>query len=146
MRQLFFLTCALVVWMASASAQPGPGPPAEPGLVSVEEAETLVYVLPVSHELRRQGRDVAWQIEGNSEAKQDDFFTFWVLDAKRNPYGSSTIGYFSVNKHTGDIWNLMPEPRLVTSPELAGVQRIIRESLGIGQDTIRKWGGLRPPS
>jgi hypothetical protein len=109
-----------------------------PELVTLAEAEILMYLLPHAHENRSNNRDVASQLQTSPQLNQTDFYCFWVTGT--NPpagTGSVTVGYFAVNKHTADIQDYDDEP--VKSPELGGVQEIIRRAHGIDSRTVAKY-------
>lgn len=91
---------------------------------------------------RRRGRAVSWELEDSDKLNQKDFFNFWVLGPP-NPYGSSTIGYFGVNKHTAEVWDT-PLFRRVDDSELKGVQDILRRAHGVDAQTIEKYHEVRP--
>lgn len=95
---------------------------AEP--ITLPEAEILIYLMPASQELRKQGFDVGWDI---SRSQNPDMFQFFVFNAKRKcPEGCSvTIGNFAVNKHTAEVTSTDTDT-VLTSPELSGVQAILR--------------------
>jgi hypothetical protein len=110
-------------------------------LLTREEAEILIYLIPEAHAERDRGRDVSWTLGPNSE----NFYDFWVV-ANGKPglgLGSETVGYYAVNKHTGDIW-ATASMRRVTSPELQGAQKIIRAAHHIDDGVLKKYSGLRP--
>ena len=101
----------------------------EPGpvTISVHEAEILIYLLPVAHQLRAEGMDVGWELQDQNRDRypKDDYYVFWLVNNKRASAGSTTIGYYAVNKRTGEIWNTDLD-QLVSSAELEGVQKILR--------------------
>ncbi|MGA6957701.1 MAG: hypothetical protein WBY73_21500 [Candidatus Acidiferrales bacterium] len=108
------------------------------------EAEILVYLLPQAQELRKQGMDVGWEIQTSPKLNQRDFYTYWVFNLKRqNVEGSVTIGYFSVNKHTAEVWDNGNE-KVVAAEDLEGVERILRRAHQINQETLDKFNSLRP--
>jgi len=112
--------------------------------ITLYEAEVLIYLLPEAHEVRSQGMDVGWEQQQSPSLNLDDFFVFWVVNAKRKDvHGSVTIGFFSVNKHTADIWDNDLGDFVVT-PELQGVQRILREAHHIDEGTVQKFHSQRP--
>src|SRR5713101_5511696 len=137
------LTClillAFLVFRQASAPALGRGNYETPELISLTEAEILVYLLPAAHEVRRQGMDVGWEMETSPRLKREDFFTFWVVNAKR-PHvdGSVTIGFFSVNKHTADIWDHGLE-EFVVSTELEGIQTILRKAHHIDEAAIKKY-------
>jgi|SRR6266702_1754117 len=130
----------LALPLGSWSHQDTPGPE----LITLTEAEILVYLLPQAQELRKQHMDVGWELQTGPQFNRKDFYTFWVVNAKRpNVEGSVTVGYFDVNKHTGEIWDEGLE-KFVVSPELAGVQGILRKAHGIDSSILSKYRLARP--
>jgi hypothetical protein len=116
--------------------------PAGPEELAYHDAEILIYLLPVAKETRARGSDIAWERESSPRLNQNDYFVFWVMNARPNPYGSSTIGYFAVNKHNADVWECgggEADRVAVASPEIQGVQRILREALHMDQGTVQKY-------
>jgi hypothetical protein len=108
------------------------------------EAEILIYLLPEAQELRKQGMDIGWELQTSDKLNQRDFYTFWVINSKRpNTAGSVTVGYFSVNKHTAEVWDTNSD-RVVGAAEIEGVQRILRRAHHIDEETLHKFGSLRP--
>jgi hypothetical protein len=117
-------------------------PSAEP--VSREEAEILIYLLPQAEQLRTEQMDIGWELQTSAQLNQADFFVFWVVNNKRpNVKGSVTVGYFAVNKHTAEIYN-MNSDRDISTPEIDGVQKIIRKARSIDQATINRYHSRRP--
>jgi hypothetical protein len=112
--------------------------------LSKTEAEILIYLLPEAHHVRQEGMDIGWELETGSARNQKDFYNFWVVNAKRKNGGSVTIGFFSVNKHTAEVWDDTPSPRLVNDVELQGIQKILREGHHIDAQTLTEFGSLRP--
>jgi len=74
----------------------------------------------------------------SAQLNQADYYYFWVYNAKRQSNGSVTIGYYAVNKHTADVWDTVEQKR-ISSRLMVGVQRIIRESHHIDEDTMGKY-------
>jgi hypothetical protein len=142
-RRSIVLLCLLAILLAvipkkavSQSSQTSSSP--EP--IALYEGEILIYLLPQGRELRNQGMDIGSEVNQN----QQDFYTFQVFNSKRtNGQGSTTIGYFSVNKHTAEIWDDNNQKRVSTT-ELEGIQRILRQAHRIDASTVRKFGALRP--
>ncbi len=103
-----------------------------------------MYVLPQGQELRNQGMDIGWELQTSPKLNQQDFYTFWVFNSRRpNVEGSVTIGYFSVNKRSAEVWDDNKE-KLVSTAELEGIQRILRQEHRIDESTVRKFTSLRP--
>jgi hypothetical protein len=108
------------------------------------EAEILVYLLPQAQELRKQGMDVGWELQTSPKLNQRDFYTYWVFDSKRrNVEGSVTVGYFSVNKHTAEVWDNGSE-KVVDAEDLEGVEKILRRAHQINKQTLDEFSSLRP--
>jgi hypothetical protein len=108
------------------------------------EAEILIYVLPQGQELRNQGMDIGWELQTSPKLNQQDFYTFWVFNSKRpNVEGSVTIGYFSVNKHSVEVWD-DNKGNLVGTAELEGIQKILRQEHHIDESTVHKFSPRRP--
>ena len=108
------------------------------------EAEILLCLLPQAQELRKRGMDVGWELQTSPELNQRDFYTYWVFNSKRrNVEGSVTIGYFSVNKHTADVWDNGKE-KVVDADDLEGVEKILRRAHQIDEETLHKFSSLRP--
>jgi hypothetical protein len=115
-----------------------------PQPITLTEAEILVYLLPQAQELRKQGMDVGWELQTGPKFNRKDFYTFWVVNAKRpNVEGSVTVGYFDVNKHTGEVWDEGLEKSVVSS-ELTGVQGILRKAHRIDSSTLAKYHSAKP--
>lgn len=112
--------------------------------IALHEAEILIYLLPQARELRNQGMDIGWELETSPQLNQKDFYTFWVVNSKRpNVEGSVTIGYFSVNKHNADVWD-DDNKKTVSTVEIEGVKRILRQAHYIDKSTVQKFALLRP--
>ena len=113
-------------------------------LLTEEEAEILIYVMPDAEAERKAGKDVAWTPEVNKEYDLANFYEFWVVGTgQREAPGSITVGYFAVNKHTGDVWEVASGEH-IAGPQLSGVQKIIRKHHNIGRAVLNNFSGLRP--
>lgn len=116
----------------------------DPDFISLEESEILILLLPQASELRRQGMDVGWELQTGPKFNQADFYTFWVVNSTRpGVEGSVTVGYFAVNKHSAEVWSL-DKGEFVSSPEIEGVQRIVRRAHSIDEALIRQYHSRRP--
>ena len=144
-KMLVLLLCPpFIVPIAPGSNQNSQLTPAQPQLIALYEAEILIYLLPEAHEVRRQGMEIGWELQANPAYNLEDFYVFWIVNAKRpRVHGSVTIGFFGVNKHTADVWAEGIE-RFVVTPELVGVQGILRKSHHIDEATIEKYRSRRP--
>ncbi|MGH9756305.1 MAG: hypothetical protein ACRD4M_01085 [Candidatus Acidiferrales bacterium] len=114
-----------------------------PTEISASEAEILIYFLPASEAVRAQGYDVGWERQESQKLNQKDFYVFWVYDATRPSNGSVTVGYFSVNKHTGEVWG-DSEEQFITSKSILAIQKILRRNHCINEGIIRKYTDRRP--
>ena len=107
--------------------------------LSVAEARILVYVSPVGERQRASGLDIAMEEQSSIQLNQADYYYFWVYNAKRKQSGGSvTIGYYAVNRHTGDVWDT-DEKKQLSSNLMSGVQTIVRESHHIDEGTMEKY-------
>ena len=112
--------------------------------ITLEEAEILIYLLPAAQTTRSHGMDIVWELQTSSKLDQNDFYVFWVVNNKRqNVYGSNTIGYYAINKHTADVWS-MDQSEFVSATELDGVQALVRKTHSITETVIQKYRHLRP--
>jgi hypothetical protein len=140
---LWILAILLLVIPKNAVSQPSQTS-SSPEPIALYEGEILIYLLPQGRELRNQGMDIGSEVKPNQKLDQQDFYTFQVFNSKRtNVQGTTTIGYFSVNKHTAEIWDDNNQKQVVTA-ELEGIQRILRQAHHIDASTVRKFGTLRP--
>ncbi len=130
---------SLMCWrVVPAFSSAGEAPVAKPQEIAYHEAEILIYLLPVAKELRAGGMDVSWERQTSAKLNQEDYFVFWVVNARRVSNGSVTVGYFAVNKHTADVWD-SDLKELVTSPEIKGVQKILRRAHRIDDHAIEEY-------
>jgi hypothetical protein len=70
------------------------------------------------------------------------FFEFEALSD--NPSGSPVVGHFSVNKSSGDVWDLAGHCRYLTSASLQEKQKEIRQELGRGDQYYRQARKKKP--
>jgi len=107
--------------------------------LTATEARVLVYISPVGEKLRASGLDIAMEQQTSPQLNQANYYYFWVYNAKRRQSaGSVTIGYYAVNKHTGQIWDT-DEKKEISSKLVRGVQAIIRRSHHIDEATTEKY-------
>jgi len=138
------LSVILLPLIAHKVVSQSPQASTPPEQIALHEAEILIYLLPQAQELRNRGMDIGWELETSPKLNQQDFYTFWVVNSKRpNVQGSVTIGYFSVNKHTAEVWDDDRE-KLMSSSELEGIQRILRQAHHIDETTLRRFSPLQP--
>lgn len=111
----------------------------KPASLTATEAKILVYISPVGQSLREQGFDVGMERQTSSQLDQANYYYFWIYDSKRQQLsGSVTVGYYAVNKHTGQVWDTETRKE-VSSGLMKGVQAIIRRSHGIDESTLAKY-------
>jgi hypothetical protein len=107
------------------------------------DAEILIYLLPQSAAVRGKGKVVGWELQTNPRLNQKDFYNFYLYDLAAQADGSPTVGYFSVNKHTAEIWdadNAAP----VDSRDLREIQKILRKGHCIGDQIVKEFSDRRP--
>jgi hypothetical protein len=137
-------TPVLLLVLAIHSDSASPLSAVKPELIALHEAEILIYIMPVAQEVRKQGWDIGWELQTSTDLNQEDYFVFWVVNPKRpNVNGSVTIGYYSVNKHTADIWD-DNFGKFIEGAELEGVQAILRRAHHIDEATIQQYRSRRP--
>lgn len=126
------------------SGQPSRTQSSQPEMLSLTDAEILIYLLPEARETRKNGMDIGWEIETQPKLNSADFYNFWVVNKERQGHmGSVTIGYFSVNKHTADIWDRVSDKLINPDEELLGVQRILREGYHIDAQVIARYRDIK---
>jgi len=139
-----FLAVAALMPVSASNQRVLAAPQAQSEPLSQTEAEILIYLLPEAHQVRQEGMDIGWELQTGSAWNQKDFYGFWVVNAKRKNVGSVTIGFFSVNKHTAEVWDDTPSPKRVNNVELRGIQKILREGHHIDAQTLTAFGNMRP--
>lgn len=114
-------------------------------MLSLTESEILIYLLPEARQTRNNGMDIGWELETGPPQKTTDFYNFWVVNNERKGHiGSVTIGYFSVNKHTADVWNQVSGKLISSDEELQGIQKILRQGHHIDAQTLERYHSLKP--
>jgi hypothetical protein len=94
--------------------------------VSVKEAENLVAAgLPANtRELPK------FNVVGHTEPEHPDFYVLWASWAGA-PNGSLSIGYYHVDKATGEVWSATAQCVLIDTPDLRALQTEIRRQIGL---------------
>jgi hypothetical protein len=113
------------------------------GEISLSEAEILIYALPEAHDVRAEGMEIGWELQADSRQESKHFYYFFVYNTKRQGAASVTVGHFAVNRHTAEVWDTVLVKR-VESPELGGIQRIVRRARGIARQAMKQFSGLEP--
>ncbi|MBZ5647692.1 MAG: hypothetical protein LAN37_10760 [Acidobacteriia bacterium] len=131
---------ALLILLVASASIPRSSTAAEtaPSLVTLTEAEILVYFVPQAMQVRAEGMDIGWEEDSSPKDNRKDFYYFFLYNAKRPNAANATIGHFAVNKHTADVWNAVTL-EMVASRELAGIQKILRRAHHIDQRTMEKY-------
>jgi hypothetical protein len=106
--------------------------------IAVHEAEILICLLPAVRDVRSQGKPVGWTREYGPNLNVADFYHFWVLSPDDEGV-SPNIGHFSVNRHTGEVWNGVTEKK-IESPDLSAVQEILRLAHRITESDVKQYG------
>ena len=107
------------------------------------EAEILLYLLPDSSAVRGKGNRVGWELQTNPVLNQADFYIFYLYDAHAPNYGSPTIGYFGVNKHTAEVRD-MTSDEFIQSEDLLAVQKILRRGHCIDEQILKEYSPRLP--
>lgn len=112
--------------------------------LSLSEAKILVFASPFAENLRRTGTDIGVELQTSSKLNQADYYYFWVYNAERvHSGGSATVGYYAINKHTADVWNVDTGKR--ESGKLLGdVQAIMRDAHAIGKSVVQRYQSSPP--
>ena len=106
--------------------------------ISVTDSKILLYVSPIGETVRAMGSDIAMQRQTSVKLNQADYYFFCVYDSERHSNGSVTVGYYAVNKHTAQVWD-MDDNKQLSGKLLLGVQKLLRESHHIDGVTIKKY-------
>lgn len=131
---LLLSLCGVSGWAQASS---------EATTVTPTEARILIYVCPAAAAERQKGYDIAMEQQTSMKLDQMNYYYFWVYNATRQQSsGSVTVGYYAVNKHTGQVWNI-DDNNEATSRLLKGVQAIIRKSHHIDKATIEEYSSAR---
>ena len=110
----------------------------ERGAIEEHEAEILLTLSTQAQEVRAQRMEVGIERETSEALNQEDYFHYFLYNLTRKEAGSVTIGHFSVNRHTGDLWDADNEV-LVTNPDLESVLRILLKAHEITPEAVAKY-------
>ena len=139
----FLATCLCFAGYSVGDDPTSAAAPCSASLLAQSDAEILIYLLPQSAAAREKGNAVGWELQTNPRLNQKDFYNFYLYDLAAPTSGSPTIGYFSVNKHTAEIWdatNLEP----VDSRDLREIQKILRKGHCIDDQVFKEFTDRRP--
>jgi len=118
--------------------------------ITVEEAEDLIDLLPVTKELRAKGMVVKWDVQAGRTMNNKVYYFFWIYNVtaqKQGDIGSISVGNYAVNKHTADVraWQVSHDVSYgddgvpVTTNELERVQEELRKRHRIDSTTIQQY-------
>ncbi len=118
--------------------------------ITMDEAEDLINLLPVTKELRAKGMDLKWDVQAVPSMNNRDYYFFWIYNVtaqKERDIGSISVGNYAVNKHTADVrvWQVShdvfheDDGVLVTSNELERLQDELRRKRGIDSRLIQEY-------
>jgi hypothetical protein len=121
-----------------------------PQTITVEEAATLLDVLPVTKDLRAKGMVVKWDTQSVAAMNNKDYYFFWVFNCTAQTsgdIGSISVGNYAVNKYTGDVrvWQVShdvfygDDGTLVAAKELEQLQDELRKKHGIDSASVQKY-------
>lgn len=119
-------------------------------ILTVQEAEDLLNLLPAIKELRAKGMNVKWDVQTIPAMNSRDYYFFWVYSAtaqKQGDTGSISVGNYAVNKRTADVhvWHVSndvfhgDDGVLVKTSELERLQEELRKKHGIDSASIQKY-------
>jgi hypothetical protein len=114
-------------------------PSNSPGVVSLDEARNLVAAaLPL---ITRQSP--GFTIVAGDDPKFSRFY-FASLTWAGAPNGSMVIGFYYVDKSTGDVWNAVAEREELSTPALRKLQAKVRLRIRLSDAEYRKIKGDGP--
>lgn len=132
------LVCAALAIPYGAECQSS----CSPTMVSSTEAKVLLNAIPQALAAKHIGGKVSiidWS-PGNSY-RTESFYFYEVLSTKgteTTPLDNGVLGYFGVNKATGQVVELNSEEPSVNGSELTRLQEQFRQKHCVGQDMITK--------
>jgi hypothetical protein len=121
-----------------------------PGTITIEEAGSLLNVLPATMELRAKGIVVKWDSQSVPAMNNRDYYFFAVYNCTAQAsgdIGSIVVGNYAVNKQTGDVrvWKVShdvfygDDGTLVAGTELDQLQDELRKKHGIDSASVQKY-------
>jgi hypothetical protein len=120
-----------------------PPTPCQPSELTKYDAEVLLYVLPASVNVRHAGGKEGWEEQTSSALNHRDFFVFYVYDLSTPDSASPTVGYFAINKHTAEVWDIGAK-EFLQSEDLLAIQRILRHGHCVDDKTLKVYTSRRP--
>jgi hypothetical protein len=118
--------------------------------LSIDEAKSLINLLPAVEELRAKGIDVKWGVQSVPTMNNQDYYFFWIYNVtaqKERDIGSISVGNYAVNKHTADVrrWQVSHDVSfgddgvLVNTNALERLQGELRKNHGVTTTTIQEY-------
>lgn len=110
--------------------------------LSTKEAESLLRVTPGALEAKRLDGKlsiVLWS--PGASYRTDEFYFYQLLSSKSlptTPLDNGMIGYFGVNKVTGQVVEMNSDKPSVEGTELSRVQQAVRAKHCIGSDLVAR--------
>jgi hypothetical protein len=134
---------------ASAST-PADGRANNTSALTIDEAKSLINLLPAVEEIRAKGIDVKWDLQSVPDMNNQDYYFFWIYSVtaqKERDTGSISVGNYAVNKYTADVrsWQVSPDVYfgddgvLVNANGLESVQGQLRKKHGVTTATIQEY-------
>jgi hypothetical protein len=142
-------TFAFAVGVLSGTAGADGGENLSP-TITIDEAKSLMNLLPVVEELRAEGMDVKWDVQAVPTMNNKDYYFFWIYNAtaqKERDIGFISVGNYAVNKHTADVraWQVSHDVSfgddgvLVIQNELERLQEELRKKHNITPGSIQEY-------
>ena len=138
-RALLFLTIVALLPVLAVSQRSGRRCLSTP--ITKHEAQDLVKAIPDAIASTKIGGDLSvvdWKPKGYNTRK---FYLFELLTTKSlptTPLGNGVLGYFAVNKATGQVVELNSDRPAVEGPELRKLQDKLRVRHCISKDLVRR--------
>jgi hypothetical protein len=118
--------------------------------IAIDEAKSLMNLLPAVEALRTKGMDVRWDAQAVPTMNNKVYFFFWIYNAtaqKEGDIGSISVGNYAVNKYTVDVrvWQVShdvsfgDDGALVTTNELDRLQEELRKKHNITSASIKEY-------
>ena len=95
--------------------------------ISERDARILLYLIPNAFALRAKGDDVGIEHTRLAEEDHPAKYAFQLRGLKANPYGSTLLGNFTVDKCTGQVVK-DDLNEVISSATLKGIQKIMTQT------------------
>jgi hypothetical protein len=118
--------------------------------ITIDEAKSLMNLLPAVEALRTKGMDVRWDVQAVPTMNNKVYFFFWIYNAtaqKEGDIGSISVGNYAVNKYTVDVrvWQVShdvsfgDDGAFVSTSELERLQEELRKKHGATSASIQEY-------